>query len=127
MSVKTIENMIDWVEQNLDSNPTLCNMSEHVGYSTYYCSTKFHEYTGISFKEYVIKRKLSLAAMELLNTKIRIIDVAANYGFSSHEAFSRAFLKVFGFTPSKYRNLQPKVVLYKRIKIDYMHTPIIKK
>lgn len=91
MSVKTIEDMLDWVEENIEEDPTLGKMADHVGYSEFYCSAKFHEYVGISFKEYVGRRKLSLAAEILAETDARIIEVALQYGFSSHEAFTRAF------------------------------------
>ncbi len=103
MSVTTIETMVEWVEDNIKENPTLEQMSEYVGYSSYYCSSKFHEYVGFTFKEYIVKRKLSLAALEIKQTKRRLLDVAMDYGFSSQEAFTRAFVKTIGCTPSQYR------------------------
>lgn len=117
MSVKTIENMVDWVEANLIEDPTLEGMSDYVGYSSYYCSAKFHEVVGISFKEYVMKRKLSLAAIELRETGNRILDIAIKYGFSSNEAFTRAFLRSYGYTPRKYRKELPMISLYEKSKV----------
>lgn len=117
MSVKTIENMVDWIENNIDKNPTLDEMSRHVGYSPFYCSAKFHEYVGVSFKDYIRNRKLSLAALSLKNTNKRIIDIAFEYGFSSHEAFTRAFVKAYGYTPFKYRKCSPDILLYDKIKL----------
>ena len=38
MSVETIENMVDWIEDNITDNPTLDDMSRYVGYSSFYCS-----------------------------------------------------------------------------------------
>ena len=105
MSVKTIESMIDWVENNIEETPTLEAMARYVGYSSYYCSSKFHEVVGISFKEYVQQRKLALAVNELLNTNKRILDIAMQYGFSSNEAFTRAFSKLYGCSPLEYRKL----------------------
>ncbi|WFR57982.1 AraC family transcriptional regulator [Anaerocolumna sp. AGMB13025] len=105
MSVKTIENMIDWVEENIEQTPTLEAMARHVGYSSYYCSSKFHEVVGMSFKEYVKHRKLERAVCELLNTDRRILDIAIQYGFSSNEAFTRAFSKVYGSSPNEYRKV----------------------
>lgn len=119
MSIKTIENMVDWVEGNINDNPSLEDMSEHVGYSSFYCSAKFHEVVGVSFKEYVVKRKLTLAAVELKDTKDRVIDIAFKYGFSSNEAFTRAFSKVFGYTPYRYRKLLPLIPLYDK---PYLNT-----
>ena len=84
MSVKTVENMVEWVEENIENEPTLDRMAVEIGYSKFYCSAKFHEYVGMSYKEYVLKRKLSLAADLLLKTDERLIDIAVKYGFSSH-------------------------------------------
>lgn len=103
MSVTTIETMVEWVDDNIKENPTLDKMSEYVGYSSYYCSSKFHEHVGFTFKEYIVKRKLSLAALEIKQTRRKILDVAMDYGFSSQEAFTRAFVKTIGCTPSQYR------------------------
>ena len=118
MSVKTIENMINWVEENLEECPTLGEMSDFVGYSPCYCSTKFHEYVGVSFKDYIQKRQLSMAALALQKTKYRIIDIAIQYGFSSHEAFTRAFVRVYGYTPFQYRKLLPEILTFDKSQID---------
>lgn len=103
MSVKTIEKMIDWLEDNIKENPTLGEMSEYVGYSPFYCSIKFHEYVGVTFKQYIAKRRLSFTAIEIQDTNRRILDIALEYGFSSHEAFTRAFANAYGCTPYQYR------------------------
>lgn len=117
MSVKTIASMVEWVENNLKDNPTLEGMSDYVGYSSYYCSAKFHEVVGMSFQDYVIKRKMSLAVLELRETNHRIIDIAVKYGFSSHEAFTRTFYRMFGCSPSKYRKTLPSLLTYHKANI----------
>lgn len=117
MSVRTIVSMVDWIENHIEEIPALDKMAAYVGYSEYYCSAKFHEYVGISFKEYVQKRRLSLAADELINTDTRIIDIAIQFGFSSHEAFSRAFKRMYGYSPLEYRLTQPKIQPFEKAKI----------
>lgn len=117
MSVKTVENMVEWVEENIENEPTLDRMAVEIGYSKFYCSAKFHEYVGMSYKEYVLKRKLSLAADLLLKTDERLIDIAVKYGFSSHEAFTRAFRKNYGYSPSYFRLIRPSVQRYEKVNI----------
>ena len=51
--------------------------------------------------EYVKKRRLSLAAIDLFKGE-RIIDIALDYGFKTHNGFSKAFKKEFGFSPKQY-------------------------
>ncbi len=111
MSVKTIEKMVDWVEDNIKENPTLREMSDYVGYSSFYCSIKFHEYVGVTFKQYVAKRRMSLSAIEIKNTNRRFLDIALDYGFSSQEAFTRAFVNTYGCTPYQYRKQTSDVLL----------------
>jgi AraC-like DNA-binding protein len=111
LSAITIERMVEWVEDNIRGNPTLSGMSGHVGYSSFYCSTKFHEHVGVTFKQYVAKRRLSLAEEEIKNTDRRFLDIALDYGFSSQEAFTRAFAKAYGCTPYRYRKNMNFIVL----------------
>ena len=103
MSVQTMASMVKWVEDNVIESPTLENMSSHVGYSSYYCSTKFREYTGITYKQYLAKCKLNVAASLLNNSHIKIIDIAFQCGYLSSESFSRAFVKAYKYTPTQYR------------------------
>lgn len=108
---EAIQKMIYWIEDNLTENPTLLEMSAHIGYSPYYCSTKFHEIVGMTIKSYVSGRKLASATIELRDTQERIIDIANKYGYSSQEALTRAFVGAYGCTPAAYRRKPSPVVL----------------
>lgn len=103
MSVSAIETMVEWIEDNIMNHPTLSEMSEAVGYSPYYCSAKFHEAVGMTFKQYVAKRRMGLAMEDVKNTNERFLDIAIKFGFSSQEAFTRAFVSEYGCTPFQYR------------------------
>ena len=99
----SIQQMIDWIEQNIENNPTLLQMSAQVGYSPYYCSFLFHKVCGMTLRSYLVGRRLYYVALALRDTDFRIIDIAVRYGFSSQEALTRAFVKVYGCTPYSYR------------------------
>ena len=65
---------------------------------------RFFSYmTGMTLMEYVRRRRLTLAAQELNCSKSAIVDIAVRYGYDSSAAFSRAFTKQHGITPSVYR------------------------
>src|ERR1700756_5265696 len=53
--------------------------------------------------EYVRRRRLSLAAMDLVTGDAKIIDLALRYGYDSPDAFAKAFRKLFGCTPTEAR------------------------
>jgi len=98
-----VQRMVDWLEDHLTESPILLKMSEQLGYSPYYCSRQFNQYTGMTLRDYVWTRRISRAALELRDTDQRVLDIAVKYGFSSQEAFTRAFHKAFGMTPAAYR------------------------
>lgn len=104
LSIQTMESMVQWVDNNIMENPTLGSMSSHVGYSPYYCSSKFREYTGMTYKQYLSRQKLDSAAQLLITTNGKILDIALQCSYGSPEALARAFIKVYACTPSQYRN-----------------------
>ncbi len=103
MSVQTMEAMAKWVENNIAESPSLQEMSSYVGYSPYYCSTKFREYMGMTYKQFLARCKLKAAAHDLCITNDRITDIAFRYGYSSSEAFARAFSQAFQCSPRQFR------------------------
>ena len=90
----------------MEEDISLSRLSDYSGYSPFYLSRKFHELEGISLKEYLLISKIQHAARQLIETDYRIIDIAMRHGYSSQEAFTRAFMKVYGITPWSYRKLQ---------------------
>ncbi|PEU29793.1 AraC family transcriptional regulator [Bacillus wiedmannii] len=97
-----IQQMIDWIESNLKEEFSLNELSRYMRYSPYYCSFKFHQVTGISIRRYVLLRKMYLSTEDLKLDR-KIIDVAFDYGYSSQEAYSRAFKNVFGMNPRDFK------------------------
>lgn len=100
---EAVQKMIDWIEENICDEPSLLKMSEHIGYSPWYCSARFHEITGMTIKSYISGRRLARAALAIRDTDERIIDIAVRFGYSSQEALTRAFSNAFGCTPASYR------------------------
>ncbi len=101
-----VQKIKSWIDRNIEQDISMSRLSKFCGYSPHYLSKKFHELEGISLKEYILTSKIQHSAMQLLETNDRIIDIALRHGYSSQEAFTRAFLKVYGITPWSYRKLQ---------------------
>lgn len=89
----------------------LSALAQRLGYSEYYVSRKFREISGMNFRDYFRKRKMSFALKEVRDTPRRLLEIALDYGFSSHEAFSRSFKEIYGVTPGEYRRRPVPVVL----------------
>jgi AraC family transcriptional regulator len=68
--------------------------------------------TGVTLSEYIRRRRLTLAAFDLQDSGGRIIDIAARYGYESADAFSRAFAKQHGLTPSEARRRGAPLKVY---------------
>ena len=117
---KNIQNIVLEIDKNIknqnDEALTLCNLAVFLGYSEYYVSRKFSEISGMSLRDYLRYRKLAFALKDIRDTQEGIIDIAVRYGFSSHEAFTRAFKEAYGVTPREYRNNPAPVVLRTLIK-----------
>ena len=117
---RQIQKMIDvidlYIKKNDSESLSLGHLSKESGYSEFYISKKFKEISGMQFRDYLRYRRLAFTLKELRDTESRILDVALQYGFSSHEAFTRSFKEAYGITPSEYRRHPIPVALRTIIK-----------
>ena len=112
MKIKFDREIIQYINDHLEEDISLKDISESVHYSPYYCSTSFHQEMGTSIRNYILKLRLHRAATTLANTSDKIINIALRYGYGSQEAFSRAFFNNYGLRPSAYRKNPMPLVLY---------------
>lgn len=108
---ESIQRMINWIEEHLTEEVLLLEMSEQIGYSPCYCSTRFHEVVGVTLRTYVAGRRLARATIEIRDTDERLLDIAVKYGYSSQEALTRAFVNAYGCTPAVYRKTPVPIVI----------------
>ena len=101
-AIKAVGQMQDYIANNLDKPITLYTLSKVAEYSPYYCTRLFKKLVGKSPFEYIRALRLTNAALTLRDESRKIIDVAFDYEFDSHEGFTRAFSKEFGITPYRY-------------------------
>lgn len=99
------------IKEQKNEELTLSCIAQSVGYSEFYVSRKFSEIAGMQLRDYLRGRKLAFALKDIRDTDDGILDIALRYGFSSHEAFTRAFKDSYGVTPSEYRRKPVPVVL----------------
>lgn len=90
----TLENMrraLNYIEENLDGEIEYSKIAQIALCSQYHFQRMFVFLIGIPLSEYIRRRRLTLAALDLQNTDDKVIDIAVKYGYSSADAFSRAF------------------------------------
>lgn len=115
--VQTIVEEVDkCIQKRSNEELTLFSLSRKLGYSEFYISRKFIEISGMHFRDYLRYRTLAFALKEVRDTSKSLLEIALDYGFSSHEAFSRSFKEAYGITPSAYRSNPVPVVLRTIIK-----------
>lgn len=106
-----IQKAINYIEENLLEIIVLEEVAGLAGFSLFHFRRIFHALVGTSVKDYIRKRRLDMAAAELLSNKTTILDIAIKNGYESHESFSRAFKKMLGITPGQYRQLSRHITL----------------
>ena len=98
-----IQRTIDYLEDNLSSQLTCEDVADEANMSVRSFYNYFWAITGFSYKQYVIKRRLTRALDLIGKNNLQIVDVAFESGYETHESFSRAFKKEFGVSPVDFR------------------------
>lgn len=105
-----MNNAMEYVETKLSEAIDYDQVARIGCCSTYHFQRMFSFITNVTLAEYIRRRRLTLAAFELQNTGVKVIDIALKYGYESPEAFSRAFKKMHGVAPmlARYKGVSLK-------------------
>ncbi len=101
--IERLNQAINYMEEHLTEQVDYEELGRIAGCSSYHFQRMFSYMAGMPLSEYIRKRKMSLAAVDLQGGRIKIIDAAEKYGYSSPTAFNRAFQSVHGIAPSAIR------------------------
>jgi len=116
---RQVQEIVDEIDRCIkdhnDEALTLRVLARRLGYSEFHTTRKFKEISGMALRDYLRRRKLAFALIEVRDSDKKILDIALDYGFSSHEGFTRAFRALYGVTPSEYRRNPKPVVLRTKI------------
>lgn len=113
--LERFNNAMDYIEENMRSKINYEEVGKIAMCSSDHFQRMFSFITNVPLSEYIRRRRLTLAAQELKNTSIKVIDVAFKYGYESPDAFSRAFYKIHGVIPSSARETGVVLKAYPRM------------
>ena len=94
--------LMDYIDSNITKGISLSAVAKKAGMTESSFSRRFSAINGISFKKYVVKKKIQRAIHLLQTTDQKMIDIALDSGFDSVSGFYDAFKKQTGTTPSKF-------------------------
>ncbi|EHL9742221.1 MDR efflux pump AcrAB transcriptional activator MarA [Salmonella enterica subsp. enterica serovar Bonariensis] len=98
-----IHSILDWIEDNLESQLSLEKVSRRSGYSKWHLQRMFKKETGFSLGKYIRSRKLTVIAQKLKESNEPVQYLAERYGFESQQTLTRMFKKYFDVPPHKFR------------------------
>ena len=97
------QSIVVYIENHIDENLSLDELSEKLHVSKFHISHIFTETSGMPLHKYITKKRLSMCKDAILSGA-DITTVAESYGFSDYSVFYRAFVKEYGKSPKKYKD-----------------------
>jgi len=114
-SLSNMNKAMAYIEEHLTEDIDYSEISKIACCSEYHFKRMFSFLSGIGLSEYIRRRRLTLAALDLKDKSLRIIDVAVKYGYDSADSFSRAFHSMHGIRPSEVRNSNIQLKAYPKM------------
>ncbi len=102
--IERLNDAVRYMEEHLTDEISYEQLGRIACCSSYHFQRMFAYMAGVPLSEYIRRRKMSLAAVDLKGGDAKVIDIAAKYGYRSPTAFNRAFQSVHGIAPSSIRN-----------------------
>ncbi|WP_028594619.1 AraC family transcriptional regulator [Paenibacillus assamensis] len=106
---------IDYIEDHLSDKMEIDEIAKAALLSKYHFQRMFHALTGFTLTEYIRNRRLTIAAEEIAGTSSKVIDIALKYGYESPEAFTKAFQRLHGVTPSQAKKTDVKLKTFPKL------------
>lgn len=113
--LQQVNRAMDYIEGHLDGEISYDDAARLACCSVYHFQRMFSYIAGVPLSEYIRRRRLTMAGFELQAGGVRVIDVAAKYGYESPEAFSRAFKKLHGVLPADLRKYGVSLKAYPKM------------
>ena len=117
--VNVIQETLRYMEENLLTVTSPKEVALKVHVSASYLQTSFQMITGFSIGEYIRNRRLYLAAMELLEKDVKVIDISEKYGYETPESFTKAFSRFHDATPNEIKKEKKPIKAFLPLKLSF--------
>lgn len=114
-----ISEAISYIEEHITEDITIEEIAKKAYLSPFYFQRGFAMLCGFTVGKYIRRRRLALAASELVSTDKKIIDIALKYGYDSPDSFTKAFTRFHGATPAAVRRDGAMVKSFALLKIKF--------
>ncbi|SCL16255.1 AraC family transcriptional regulator [Micromonospora inyonensis] len=101
--ISALNRMVDHVEEHLTEELDLDGLARKLGTTEYHLRRMFSSLAGMPLSEYVRRRRMTVAAADVVSSTDDLLSIAVRHGYGSTEAFGRAFRAVHGAGPSEVR------------------------
>ena len=118
--VEKFNKAMNYIEEHLTEELDYEKLAEIACCSSYHFQRMFAYMANVTLSEYIRRRKMSLAAVDLQGGDSKVVDVALKYGYSSPTAFNRAFQAVHGIAPSHVKNEGVTLKSYSPLRFTFM-------
>lgn len=117
-SNERFKELIEYIEENLCEEIDYGKISKILGVNEYTMHRIFLFVTNYTVAEYIRKRRISMSAIDLLEGKEKIIDIAIKYNYETSQSYSRAFKTLMGFLPSEINNNKNNIKFFPKYELS---------
>ena len=101
--IAELNRLVEYVEEHLMDEIDIAGLSSSLGTTEYHLRRMFSSLAGMPLSEYIRRRRMAVAAAEIIGDEGDLLSIAVRYGYGSTEAFGRAFRAVHGVSPGDVR------------------------
>lgn len=103
--LNSLTDAINYAEAHLSDPPTVTRLAEVASMSVYQLDRRMRQIHGLTTGQWILRARIDHARRQLLETTLRIADIAAACGYRDQSTFARQFRRTTGLTPSRFRSL----------------------
>ncbi len=119
--IEKIKEVIDFIEGNITSEIDCDALAAKMNLSVYEFRRIFSFIVGCPISEYIRRRRLSLAACEIMaNDKVDVLKISEKYGYQSQSAFTKAFKEQHSVSPTAYKKSEHEINLFTRPEFSFV-------